>query len=231
MLDLLNQWDAWLFTAINSHHSPFFDCYFWIVTNRFTWVVMYMALAYLLLRHDWRRGLAVIAVVGLVVLLADQLSSSVIKVLVERPRPSHEPTLTAVHLVNGYAGGPYGFVSSHAANMIGVALTLSLAFRYRLFTVAALLWTAIVCYSRIYLGVHYPGDILGGLVVGGAAAAMLWWAFSRIAPRLRIAPFTQRHQQAKKAAIVIIAYNLSVVIVAILALAFLWFPFLKEAAA
>lgn len=220
MLDALNQWDMWLFTCLNSLNSPLGDVYFWLVSNRFTWVVLYALLAYLLLRTDWRQGLLIIAMLGLAVLIADQVSSSLIKPIVERPRPSHETALAAVHIVNGHVGGPYGFVSSHAANMMSVGLLLSMVMRYRWFTVAAMLWVALICYSRIYLGMHYPGDIAGGLIVGAATAAILWWAYRSMAPRLGIASLRKPHPGARVATIAFVAYNILLIIAAAVAFAF-----------
>lgn len=87
-----------------------------------------------------------------------------------RPRPSHEPGLAGLlHLVNGYKGGAYGFASSHAANTFGVAMFIYLLFRSRYAWISAIfVWAAVMSYTRIYLGVHYPGDIFAGALVGSA---------------------------------------------------------------
>ena len=121
---------------------------------------------------------ALVAAVG----LSDWISSGVIKHLVCRPRPTHEPALEGlVHVVNGYVGGAYGFVSSHAANTMSLATLFAIIWQGKgerlevrgergiVYTILAL-YVVVNCYSRMYLGVHYPGDILGGLLVGTVMA-------------------------------------------------------------
>jgi undecaprenyl-diphosphatase len=106
---------------------------------------------------------------------ADFIASGILKELVARPRPTRVAELEGVlHLVNGYRSGQYGFVSSHAANTMVVALLFSLIWRNKIATVGLMLWVAANCYSRMYLGVHYPTDILGGLIVGVLVAAVAY---------------------------------------------------------
>ena len=121
-----------------------------------------------------------IAVIGLAVGAADFIASGILKELVARPRPTRVPELEGVlHLVNDYKSGRFGFVSSHAANTMAVALLFSLIWRKRIATVGLLLWVAMNCYSRMYLGVHYPTDILGGLIVGSLVAVGAYWLLRR----------------------------------------------------
>lgn len=171
-MDTLQQFDASIFSAINGVHAAYFDSFMWLVTKIATWIPMILMLVYLLfLKKGWRQAVTVILAVGLVILIADQVSASIIKPLVERARPSHNPDLDAtIHIVNGYRGGAYGFVSSHAANCFGIALLLAMIFKYRAFTWTMVVWATLMCYSRIYLGVHYPGDIVCGAILGFAAA-------------------------------------------------------------
>ena len=106
---------------------------------------------------------------------ADYISSGIIKHAVCRPRPTHEPALEGMlHIVRGYRGGAYGFVSSHAANTMACALLFSLIWRNKTATCALMLWVAANCYSRMYLGVHYPLDIAGGLIVGSLVVAVVY---------------------------------------------------------
>jgi undecaprenyl-diphosphatase len=113
------------------------------------------------------RAVFIVAALILSVIIADQIASGIIKNVVGRMRPSHEVSLDGlVHIVNGRRGGSYGFVSSHAANMFAIATFTAMIFRNKLYGVLSLTWAAIIAYSRIYLGVHYPGDILGGTIVG-----------------------------------------------------------------
>ena len=116
-----------------------------------------------------------IVVIALAVGAADFIASGILKDWVARPRPSRVPELEGVlHLVNGYKSGRYGFVSSHAANTMAVALLFSLIWRNKIATVGLMLWVAANCYSRMYLGVHYPTDILGGLMVGALVAVVVY---------------------------------------------------------
>ena len=120
-------------------------------------------------------GLVMIGVMVLVVGLADFIASGILKGWVARPRPSRVTELEGVlHLVNNYRSGRFGFVSSHAANTMAMGLLFSLIWRKKTATIGLMLWVAANCYSRMYLGVHYPGDILGGLIVGSLVALLAY---------------------------------------------------------
>lgn len=175
-MDTLQQFDAGIFTAINSWHATYFDSFMWLVTKIGTWLPMILMLIYLLyFKKGWRRTITIVLAIGLVILIADQVSASIIKPLVERARPSHNPDLdSTIHIVNGYRGGPFGFVSSHAANCFGIALFLAMVFKQRAFTWTMVAWATLMCYSRIYLGVHYPGDIFCGAILGFVAAWIVY---------------------------------------------------------
>ena len=175
-MEALQQFDASIFSAINSWHMSYFDNFMWLVTKIATWIPMILMLVYLLFyKKGWRRAITVILAIGLVILIADQVSASIIKPLVARARPSHNPDLqSTIHIVNGYRGGAYGFVSSHAANCFGIALLLAMIFKNRLFTWTMVVWALLMCYSRIYLGVHYPGDIFCGSILGFVAAWIVY---------------------------------------------------------
>ena len=149
----------------------------WYISQAWVWIPLYVVLIGLLIwRFGWKWGLvytiALVAAVG----LSDWISSGVIKHLVCRPRPTHEPALEGlVHVVNGYVGGLYGFVSSHAANTMSLAVLFGLIWNKINHQAWWLLSYVVVnCYSRMYLGVHYPGDILGGLLVGTVMAFVVY---------------------------------------------------------
>jgi undecaprenyl-diphosphatase len=184
-LERLNQIDTQLFLFFNGLHSETFDGIMVWVSGKVTWWPFYlMLLAYLV----WTRRLQVIPLIlfiALCITLADQSSVHLFKEVFERLRPCHEPALEGmVHLVNGRCGGMYGFVSSHAANSFGVATLLLLVVRRRWFTIVILSWALLVGYSRIYLGVHYPGDIIGGAILGMICGYLVYLLFRWAIPRL-----------------------------------------------
>lgn len=187
MLEYLNELDTTVLLAINGWNSTFQDYFWWMMTAKWASVLMALALLWILLRQNNRHALLVLVMLVLAVLLADQVSSGLIKHLVERLRPTHDPQLeSAVHVINGYRGGLYGFVSSHAANSFAVATLLSFVMRHRLAAVTLFAWALLQCYSRMYLGVHYPGDILGGILVGLLVGWLVWGLMRWIQRRMRI---------------------------------------------
>jgi undecaprenyl-diphosphatase len=181
MIDFFKNIDTQLFLFLNGCHNSFFDKVMWQISSIIFWVPFYMVLIGVIIYKYRQQSVYIILSLALVVLISDQLSSSVIKPLVERLRPSHDSSLEGlVHFVNEYKGGMFGFVSSHAANTFGLAMFLSLLFRNRYFSVFIFFWAALVSYSRIYLGVHYPGDIVGGAIIGIASAWFVFLLLSRI---------------------------------------------------
>ena len=179
MLSTLIDLDTQLFLFLNGLHNEAFDSIMAWISGKTTWWPFYLLL---LLYLGWTRRwqlVPIIFFIALVVTLADQTSVHLFKEVFERLRPCHEPALKeAVHIVNGRCGGMYGFVSSHAANTFAVAMLLLLIQRKRWFTALMLTWAAIVSYSRIYLGVHYPGDVLGGAVLGVLCGLVVYLLFS-----------------------------------------------------
>lgn len=187
MLDYLNDIDADALLAINGLHDTFQDALWWMVSAKWSSVLIVLGLLWVLLHQNRRHALLVLVMLVLAVLVADQVSSGLIKHLVERLRPTHDPSLeSAVHVVNGYRGGMYGFVSSHAANSFAVATLLSFIMRHRLVSLSLFTWSLLQCYSRMYLGVHYPGDIIGGIVVGILAGWLVWQLMCWIQRRWRL---------------------------------------------
>lgn len=164
---MLKQIDTQLFLFLNGMHSGTFDSIMVWISGKTTWWPFYLLLlAYLGWKRRWQL-FPILVFTALCVTLADQSSVQLFKEVFQRLRPCHEPELQGlVHMVNGRCGGKYGFVSSHAANTFGVAMFLSLVIRKRWFTLLLMVWAAVVGYSRIYLGVHYPGDVIGGAMLG-----------------------------------------------------------------
>ena len=193
MLERLINIDTEILLAINGWHSPWADSLMWIISAKATWIPLYLLLIGLLVWRyrkpamtsvKWLQRVPVcvvmIVVIGLAVGAADFIASGILKDLIARPRPTRVPELEGVlHLVNGYRSGRYGFVSSHAANTMACALLFSLIWRNKIATIGLMLWVAANCYSRMYLGVHYPTDILGGLIVGSLVAVVAFLGLRR----------------------------------------------------
>ncbi|HRW63714.1 MAG TPA: phosphatase PAP2 family protein [Bacteroidales bacterium] len=167
MLEFLKNIDTQLFLFLNSLHSPLSDKLMWWFSGTKFWIPLYLIIVvYMVYKFRWKAVVSLIFI-ALAVTLADQVSVHAFKNVFMRLRPCHTPELQEiVHLVNNKCGGQYGFVSSHAANTFAVAFFLSRLFKNKGFTYFIFFWASIVSYSRIYLGVHYPLDIIGGAVLG-----------------------------------------------------------------
>lgn len=172
--------DADILLWINGHYAEWLDATMWVVSSAKTWIWLHLLLAVLILWRfrSWKAVLLIFAGFAIAVGLSDFTCSGIIKPLVCRLRPTHEPALDPLHLVLGYTGGRYGFCSSHAANTMAVGLLFSLLYRNKIATVGLMAWVALNCYSRMYLGVHYPSDIMVGLLVGCLWAVLVWRALA-----------------------------------------------------
>ena len=200
-MDYLIHIDQQWLLAINGWHSEWADILMWYISKSTTWLPLYALLVGLIvyrfgilspsLCREGRRGssllrvLIILAGFAVAVGVSDFVSSVIIKPWVCRLRPTHEPELAGlIHLVNGYTGGLYGFVSSHAANTMACALLFALLYRNKYATVGLMLWVALNCYSRMYLGVHYPADIIGGLAIGALMATLTYGMVRRLVERV-----------------------------------------------
>ena len=212
MLDYLNDIDTDALLAVNGLHDMFQDALWWMISAKWSSLLLVLGLVWILLHQNRRHALLVLAMLVLAFAIADQVSSGLIKHLVERLRPTHDPSLgNAVHVVNDYRGGMYGFVSSHAANAFAATTLISLIMRHRLVTISLFTWAMLQCYSRVYLGVHYPGDILGGIIVGVLAGWLVWSLMRWIQHRWRL---PQGHYTPTDA--MVIASTLAITILGIL---------------
>lgn len=183
-LNTIKSLDTELLLFVNGLHNSFFDELMYAFSQIFVWIPFYVSALYLIIiSHKKMDAVWVILSFVLCIVIADQVSSGIIKEAVQRLRPSRNPALEGmIHIVNGYTGGKYGFVSSHAANSFGFALLSSLVFKQKTYMTFVFIWAVIVSYSRIYLGVHYPFDILGGMLVGVMAALIAYFALKKLKP-------------------------------------------------
>ena len=169
MIETLKNWDTQLFLFLNGKHNAFWDFVMFWASEKLIWIPLYILLFYLIFSYYKKNGWWIIPAGIIMVALTDQLSVHAFKNIVMRLRPCHEPGLEGlVHLVKNKCGGDFGFVSSHAVNHFAIAGFFSVIFykKIRFFIPAVMLWATLISYSRIYLGVHYPGDVICGGIVG-----------------------------------------------------------------
>jgi len=179
MLELLNNLDIKLFLSLNRLHCPFGDTimpYFSRMSGLSVWIPLYLLTVYLIFRKFHLKGFWVLLFIALCVTLTDMVSFHAFKEVFHRLRPCHDPSIShLVHTLSKKGGGLYGFVSSHAANVFGVAMFTSFLLKKKWFTVIIFLWAFLVSYSRIYLGAHFPGDIAGGVILGMLVGWTVYW--------------------------------------------------------
>lgn len=182
-LDSLVRIDSDLLLAINGVHSRFFDFFMPVCTDKLVWIPLYLSLLYVLFRNmSFKTAMFCLVCIALAAGLADVISSKALRFAVMRLRPSNlENELhNLVHIVDGYRGGRYGFPSSHAANTFSLAVFMVCLYRCRVISFFMVFWALLNCYTRLYLGVHYPGDILAGAVLGTLLAMVFGFLFLRI---------------------------------------------------
>ena len=211
MIETLNTLDHELMLWLNYDGGAFLDAFWYTLSKIPTWIPLYVFILFVMWRDVqstvWpekgaegavhqpaelkrlrlMKYLALLVFTALVFAFTDRISAGIFKPLVARPRPSHEVTIMdQLHFVNNYRGGAFGFVSSHAANCFGLAVWVSCLFRRRAVVIAMMLYAVLNCYSRIYLGVHYPGDIVCGTLLGILCGWLGYFCFTRYCRRFRI---------------------------------------------
>ena len=167
---------------LNGMHSPFFDHIMWWFSDKYIWIPLYLIILFLYLRKFKSAALWPVIITITAVALSDFISSHYIKEGIHRLRPDFDPEIgPLIHTLKGYTGGLYGFVSSHSANSFALASSCLLFLKNRLFSIIIFIWAALVSYSRIYLGVHFPADVLCGAAFGTGLALILYFSWLKIA--------------------------------------------------
>jgi len=177
-LDGIRQIDQSLLLFLNSFHNSFWDKANILWTSKEIWYPFYALLLYFIIKEYRRNSIYIIIILALAITVSDQFSG-LIKDLTQRLRPSQDPALSGLihNIIN--KGGLYGFFTAHAANSFTVAAFTTFLFRNRLYSFLIFIWAIVVSYTRIYLGLHFPLDIVTGCIWGiltGFAAykAILW---------------------------------------------------------
>ncbi|MBT3209390.1 MAG: phosphatase PAP2 family protein [Bacteroidetes bacterium] len=179
LLEYINFWDTKLFLVLNSFHSPLWDDIMWWISATYTWIPLYLFVLFFIFKEKKWKGFFTLFALILMIVLADQISVHLFKEVFERLRPCHNPDISEiVHIVKNKCGGKYGFVSSHAANTFSFALFSAIFFRKLYYTILIIAWASIVSYSRIYLGVHYPGDVVGGAILGLLLGFLVFYIYN-----------------------------------------------------
>ena len=166
--------DTELFLFLNGLHADWLDPVMTFISGKLTWTPFYLILLYLVIKNYKKQSVLIILGIILLIVCSDQVSSGIFKPLFERPRPCHNEAIKdLVHLPDGRCGGAYGFISSHACNVFALAVFMTNILKryYRKIGWVMFVWASLVAYSRIYMGVHYPGDV----IVGAAVGAIIGW--------------------------------------------------------
>lgn len=178
-MDFITRIDTELFLFLNGLHVNWLDPVMTFISGTITWVPFYVVLLYLVIKNYKRQSIFIIIGIILLIVCSDQVSASIFKPVFERPRPCHNEAIKdLVYLPNGHCGGAYGFISSHACNVFALAVFITHVLKKHYTKIAWLMfiWAAVIAYSRIYMGVHYPGDV----IVGAAVGALIGYAISKL---------------------------------------------------
>lgn len=183
ILTPLTDLDTDMLLAVNGWKHAWADQFMYAYSGKWVWAPFYASILYVLFKnYHWKVVLGCLIAIGLTITFADQVGASLIRPIVERMRPSNpaNPISSMVEVVNGYRGGRFGFPSCHAANTAGLAFFLLFLWKNRAVGIFIIVWALLTCYSRSYLGVHYPGDLLAGILLGLIAAAIFYTLFKRL---------------------------------------------------
>ncbi|TVQ11623.1 MAG: phosphatase PAP2 family protein [Bacteroidetes bacterium] len=193
MLEFLMQLDRDLFLFFNGLHAPWLDPVMYYISEKFFWIPLYVLLLWFCKKHYGWQTLMILIMVALLITITDQLTG-LMKDFFQRFRPSRDENLAdLVHIVYGKRGGRFGFVSAHAANSFALAVFMIHLLRGKIKYIAPVLltWATMKTYSRMYLGVHYPGDLIGGAIVGILSALIIIELWKVVQKRIYPAPLNK----------------------------------------
>ena len=192
-MNFITNLDTELFLFLNGLHVDWLDPIMTFISGKITWAPFYLVLLFIVIKKYKKQSILVLIGVVILIVCSDQISSGIFKPIFERPRPCHNEAIKdLVYLPNGHCGGAYGFISSHACNCFALAVFITHVLKkyYRKIAYIMYIWASLVAYSRIYMGVHYPGDIIVGAVVGIIVGFVISKLYDMISQRVE----TQRHK-------------------------------------
>jgi len=184
MVDKILQWDRELFVFLNGLGSETFDGFWLFITKQINWIPVFLIIAYLVFKRlGWRHALMVLVIIGLLVTVTDQ-TTNLVKYYFQRLRPGSDPELA--HLIRAVqVRSSFSFFSAHASNSMGVAMLLFLIMRrYLKYMGFIFLWPLIFAYSRIYLGLHYPFDIMCGYTWGAICGLLMYQFYKYVRDKM-----------------------------------------------
>lgn len=182
MMDFLLQTDQQVLFLFNGSNSLFADGLAGTLTMALTWVPLYISLFWIIMRNNenMRQILLVVMACALCFLLSDGLAEGIMKPVVARLRPCQDPSLKIyIDTVEGFCPADYSFFSGHASNTFSIAIFFALLVRQRTFTLFMVVWSLVNCWTRLYLGVHFPSDIIVGLLWGGIVGICVYLLYLR----------------------------------------------------
>lgn len=179
-MQTLTDIDRSILAFFNGSDSLFVDNLAVILTSGLTWIPLYLSLLYVVIKNNetMKQIMLVIGCMILSIVLSDGVADFIVKPMVERLRPSNDPLIKyTVNVVEGIRGNSYSFFSAHASNTFCIAMFFSLLVRNKVFVVTMVSWSLINCWTRMYLGLHYPSDILVGLIWGGVSGSLAYYIY------------------------------------------------------
>ncbi|MCX8111844.1 MAG: phosphatase PAP2 family protein [Bacteroidia bacterium] len=180
LIEKLLEWDTQALLWINTNGMEPWDTIAWYGTKGWIGIPLYLVASGWLLWRKGKQGLRALAVIVAIIAATDLICARILKPGVGRLRPSHEPCLSGrLRLLHGYRGGLYSFPSNHAANTAAGSVAFALYIRHPLVWLIGALWTFLHSFTRVYLGVHYPSDILAGWIIGSLLSLVLLKVYQR----------------------------------------------------